>query len=507
MTNKLKEDTVSADRKERIIFDPDAWRKSDKSGKKTSAITSRQNFDNEKFTRKAKEEQVDEGLQQTLRKYVPGYAKKQIDKKMDAGKFGKDDVDKDANYWRYKKVQDKLKKEEVEQIDEISLDLAKRARDKAEHMVDMDYDDLRDKPYGHSEKQRVKFQKYVDKKEAKKNVKEEVELDEGTIQPSGDSKVDSAGPTQSDTIAQDKKIKKSNNPQIEFVTGTASPNGSSSTSIGNAQNMGIKKISEALIEKAIKQVKGKEDLPFDPDTSAEKEFKKPNNPNRSPMDTVRALAQKAMKKQQTEACKDDKKKKKQLSEEELEEGAFSSGKLRLSPQGQAKFDATHKATKSTSTIRDKDEKGTYTAVREKPAGSSEYKEISRKYDEGVEMTGKLAYAQFVEQLDELVEFVVEETVDEDYGWDYPEPKKSPTSNVRRVQGTRYGGSKQADDNADEDWYSKKEKPEAKAEPEAPVKRGRGRPAGSYGTYKARSAETKAAAAAKSAATKAANKAK
>mgnify|MGYP000178520306 FL=1 len=61
--DKLKEDTVSADRKERIIFDPAAWRKSDKSGRKTSAITSRQNFDNEKFTRKAKEETaVDESV-------------------------------------------------------------------------------------------------------------------------------------------------------------------------------------------------------------------------------------------------------------------------------------------------------------------------------------------------------------------------------------------------------------------------------------------------------------
>ena len=60
-----QEDTVSADRKERIIFDPDAWRKSDKSGRKTSAITSRQNFDNEKFTRKIKPEdaeKVDEAV-------------------------------------------------------------------------------------------------------------------------------------------------------------------------------------------------------------------------------------------------------------------------------------------------------------------------------------------------------------------------------------------------------------------------------------------------------------
>jgi hypothetical protein len=57
--------------------------------------------------------EIDEGIQQTLRKYVPGYAKKQIDKKMDDGKFGRTDVDKDANFYRYKKIQDKLKNKEV----------------------------------------------------------------------------------------------------------------------------------------------------------------------------------------------------------------------------------------------------------------------------------------------------------------------------------------------------------------------------------------------------------
>jgi hypothetical protein len=60
------------------------------------------------------EVEIEEGMQQILRKNVPGYAKKQIDKKMDAQKFGRTDVDKDTNYYRYKKVQDKLKKEEVE---------------------------------------------------------------------------------------------------------------------------------------------------------------------------------------------------------------------------------------------------------------------------------------------------------------------------------------------------------------------------------------------------------
>ena len=56
---------------------------------------------------------VAEGLPQTLRKVVPGYAKREIDRKMDAEKFGKTDVDRDANYYRYKKIQDKLKEQGV----------------------------------------------------------------------------------------------------------------------------------------------------------------------------------------------------------------------------------------------------------------------------------------------------------------------------------------------------------------------------------------------------------
>ena len=56
---------------------------------------------------------VAEGLPQTLRKVVPGYAKREIDKKMDAGKFGKTDADKDANFQRYKKIQDKIKEQVV----------------------------------------------------------------------------------------------------------------------------------------------------------------------------------------------------------------------------------------------------------------------------------------------------------------------------------------------------------------------------------------------------------
>ena len=63
------------------------------------------------------EQGVAEGLPQTLRKVVPGYAKREIDKKMDAGKFGKTDADKDANFQRYKKIQDKIKDQGVAEAD------------------------------------------------------------------------------------------------------------------------------------------------------------------------------------------------------------------------------------------------------------------------------------------------------------------------------------------------------------------------------------------------------
>ena len=54
-----------------------------------------------------------EGLPQILRKVVPGYARREIDRKMDAEKFGRTDVDRDANYYRYKKIQDKIKEQGV----------------------------------------------------------------------------------------------------------------------------------------------------------------------------------------------------------------------------------------------------------------------------------------------------------------------------------------------------------------------------------------------------------
>ena len=74
-----------------------------------------------------KKYRVAEGLPQTLRKVVPGYAKREIDKKMDAGKFGKTDADKDANFQRYKKIQDKLKEQGVAEGVEQYLEEMRRA--------------------------------------------------------------------------------------------------------------------------------------------------------------------------------------------------------------------------------------------------------------------------------------------------------------------------------------------------------------------------------------------
>ena len=83
---------------------------------------------------KPKEQGVAEGLPQTLRKVVPGYAKREIDKKMDAGKFGKTDADKDANFQRYKKIQDKLKEQGVAEGSDVYCDACDRVITKKPHV-------------------------------------------------------------------------------------------------------------------------------------------------------------------------------------------------------------------------------------------------------------------------------------------------------------------------------------------------------------------------------------
>ena len=76
---------------------------------------------------------LDETMGAVLRKYVPGLAKHQLNKKMDAQNYQSGDstkktVDKDVNYSRYKKLSDKMKKEEVEQVDEAFPTVADAAK-------------------------------------------------------------------------------------------------------------------------------------------------------------------------------------------------------------------------------------------------------------------------------------------------------------------------------------------------------------------------------------------
>jgi hypothetical protein len=60
-----------------------------------------------------------------------------------------------------------------DQLKEVSLELAKRAKEKATDDAYNDGDDLRGKEDGHSYRQSVKFQKYIDKKEKKDQSKKE----------------------------------------------------------------------------------------------------------------------------------------------------------------------------------------------------------------------------------------------------------------------------------------------------------------------------------------------
>jgi hypothetical protein len=86
-------------------------------------------------------------------------------------------------------------------------------------------------------------------------------------------------------------------------------------------------------------------------------------------------------------------------------------------------------------------------------------------------------------------------------------EKSKFNKKEYSTGTVYTRKRETFSDEDDAASDKKaEKQQQAASGEAPVKRGRGRPKGSYGSYKQRSAETAAAAKAKSAASKAANKA-
>ena len=242
-------------------------------------------------------------------------------------------------------------------------------------------------------------------------------------------------------------------------------------------------------------------LPFDPDPKSN--FKKPNNPNRSPMDTVRALAQKGMaaskldQKAKTKMKedleldedqldelsvnkmlnyraaatkqiagtptpeKDAKRKagigasgtkiKAALNKEEVEElEELSKGTLAsyVKKSSSKQFVAGHKAATADSGT----EKSAIDKAQKRSQGVAKAvdrltKEQNDFDDEGNLVAEKKTYSQFIEQ---LVEYETK-------------------SGVYRHKGS-YGSSYQGDDDEDDD------KPKKPAEPA--VKRGRGRPAGS-----------------------------
>lgn len=443
---KLKEDTVSADRKEQIVFDPDAWSKKDRSGKKISSIVSRQNFDNEKFTRR-------------------------------------------------------------------------------------------------------------------KN-KGDAELEE-EIQTSGSSGYDIGSTPSSNTVqpAYPIKKKKTNNSEIEFVTGTAQPNGSSSTAQGN-QPMTGRKLAEALVKKAMKKVKTcsegveKEDLPFDPDPPRKPQHNSDGTPT-SPMSKARQLAQKALQKKAAKSthCEEveqiDELSKNTLGSY-IKKATVSNRNASMGHANSWQSGDDAERTKTAKTM-DKREKGIGSAVNR--LAEAQYAGLEKEDKPGKVKTAAESPHKNGVNIDTVEGFKDEQkptapkTKKTNFGegWD-PEQfgsdgsgaggagagdistkdkkkKKvklgegmktysqfidqlleyTPGPNGRTVvKGNSYGAQYHDPEGDDDAW---EKEGTVKMKPVAQEKRGRGRPSGSYGTYKARSAETKAAAAAKSAATKAANKAK
>jgi hypothetical protein len=289
---------------------------------------------------------------------------------------------------------------------------------------------------------------------------------EEEIQTSGSSGYDIGSTPSSNTVqpADPIKKKKTNNSQIEFVTGTAQPNGSSSTAQGN-QPMTGRKLAEALIKKAMKKVKTcsegveKEDPPFDPDPPSKPQHNSDGTPT-SPMSKARQLAQRALQKKAAKTT---------CEEVELSEAQYA-GLEKEDKPGKVKTaaESPHPNGVNIDTVEGfKDE--------QKPAAPK-----PKKQKLGEDMK---TYSQFIDQLLEY----------------------TPGPNGRTVvKGNSYGAQYHDPEGDDDAW---EKEGTVKMKPATQEKRGRGRPSGSYGTYKARSAETKAAAAAKSAASKAANKAK
>jgi hypothetical protein len=188
-------------------------------------------------------------------------------------------------------------------------------------------------------------------------------------------------------------------------------------------------------------------LPFDPDPKSN--FKKPNNPKRSPMDTVRALAQKGMAASKLDQKANTKMKEEVEELEELSKGTLASYVKKTSSK---QFVAGHKAATADSGT----EKSAIDKAQKRSQGVAKAvdrltKEQNDFDDEGNLVSEKLSFNDFIAKMNEqLVEY------------------EAKDGRYVHTKGS-YGKAYQGDDGDDDD---EPKKPAAPA-----VKRGRGRPAG------------------------------
>ena len=574
-----QEDTVSADRKQRIIFDPEAWKKSDKSGRTITSVTSRQNFNNSKYgNRKNKDDDEDDIKEEKSQiKFVTGndaIATQVGQEKMKKDKIKKIaeavvkkalhqiSIDKNAGIKEIP-TNESTNENAVDMVNESSFNssayshirsLARKAMNEGwepEPEVKKPHTPDDAKLKSDAKKNKEALDK-ISAAFAKKKVDEEVEqldeLEQSTLQ----SYVSKAGADMKKKSIERSKLSQQRHSK-EIAAGTRKP-GELSDSETNKPSDKENEISSKNtkrylnVQKAEKKIWKKNNTPekVAARVAATKEKHKRISDGIKSVDKLAAELHR--KKMQEEVEHIDELKKstlgsyiqkasadasyhanaagfkagvkqpkyntsddtptekkrakgiatavKKLTKEELEQiDELSKTTLGDYIKGASK-DASSKILTGVTKGNNKDLVGANKDLRVAAKRNSGIKKaVDKLTKEGTEMS-KLTFKQFVEQLDEMVEFVVtNEEVEQILEY------TPGAGGVTRVTGKSYGANyhdPEGDDDADD-------KPAAKPA-EAPAKRGRGRPAGSYGSYKARSAETRAAAAAKSAASKAANKA-
>ena len=457
-TKLQQEDTVSADRKERIIFDQNTGK-----SRKISSVVSRQNFNNKKYGNRNSPIEFVDG------KEPPPEETKEVDNKMK-----KEDMNIVTKILEAKKKKKEPCAEEVVELDtelteQLQEVLTKDAKS-AEWIHDFVHSD-NPKFEGKSKKERIKMAlgAYY--------AKQRNEEHEAHVTEACKSIVKAA--TKKSEMPFDGPYTKSQ----ETVTDKS---GAKHTPMSRARNLARQGMKE--VQKEETDLDEAKNYPYtyratyhDPDTDKlthVMDFK-----HRS-LDAAKKHAEGSRLERR------DGKQDKLHSVEQMKEEVESIDELSKGTLGsyinKAAKDMSYEA--NAAGFKEGVKKPMYNASEDTPKEIKREKGIStavkKLTKEETDMSEKLTYTQFVEQLLEYT---------------------PGAGGVTKVQGRSYGAQYHDPEGADDAWENEGKAKPAAAAPAA--KKGRGRPSGSYGTYKARSAETKAAAAAKSAASKAANKAK